>query len=58
MGPSARLRWSIFMIAFSAIYAVLIVKDPDLASAVAVGYIALLLTVFTIVNIWKKHHDR
>ena len=56
MGPNARLRWSIFMIVFSAIYALLIAKDRDLAEAAAVGYIALLLTVFVIVNIWKKHH--
>jgi hypothetical protein len=45
------------MIAFSAIYAVLIAKDRDLAEAAAVGYIALLLTIFVIVNTWKKHHD-
>lgn len=58
MGPNARLRWSIFMIVFSASYAMLIVEDRDLAEVVAVGYIALLLTVFAIVNIWKKHHDQ
>jgi len=58
MGPNARLRMSIFMIVFSAIYAVLIAENRDLAEALAVGYIALLLTVFVMVNIWKKqHHD-
>lgn len=46
------------MIVFSASYAMLIVEDRDLAEVVAVGYIALLLTVFAIVNIWKKHHDQ
>lgn len=58
MGPNTRLRMSLFMILFSAIYAVLIAEDRDLAEVVAVGYIALLLTVFTITNIWKKNHDR
>jgi len=55
MGPNTRLRLSMLMIIFSAIYAVLIAKDRDLAEVVAVGYIALLLTVFVTVNIWKKH---
>ena len=44
------------MIVFSAIYAVLIAEDRDLAEALAVGYIALLLTIFVTVNVWKKHH--
>ena len=58
MGPNTRLRMSIFMIVFSAVYAVLIAEDRDLAEVVAVGYIALLLTVFIIINMWKKDHDR
>lgn len=57
MGPNTRLRLSAFMIVFSVVYALLITEDRDLAEVVAVGYIALLLTVFVSVNIWKKHHD-
>lgn len=54
MGPNTRLRMSIFMIVFSMTYAILIVQDRDLAEVVAVGYIALLLTVFVVINTWKK----
>jgi cell division protein FtsW (lipid II flippase) len=42
------------MLVLSAAYAVLITKDPDVASAIALGYVALLLTIFAAVEIWKK----
>ena len=42
------------MILISASYAVLVAKDLELAKAVALGYIALMLTLIVIVNVWKK----
>lgn len=54
MTPNTRLRLIAIMIMFSAIYAVLIVADRDLAGVIAVGYIALVLTVFVAVNAWKS----
>jgi hypothetical protein len=41
----------------SAIYAVLVVKDPDIAQATMLGYVAVLLTVFVTNEIWKGHDD-
>jgi hypothetical protein len=54
MKPSLRLWLSVAMIVMSAIYAVTVVKNPQIASAIALGYVALLLTVFVLVNVWKK----
>jgi hypothetical protein len=42
------------LIILSAGYAVLVKKDPNLAAAVASGYVALLLTLFVVINVWKK----
>lgn len=54
MKPSIRLVLSTMMIAISALYAVLVVKSPSLASAISSGYVAVLLSVFFLVNFWKK----
>lgn len=54
MGPNARLRACALIIIASAIYAVLVAQNPNLAGAVASGYIALLLTVMFVLNVWKK----
>lgn len=54
MGPNTRLRLSVVMIVLSAIYAGLIVQDRDLAGIVAIGYIALLLTLIVLTNLWKR----
>lgn len=54
MNPRLRLALCAVMILLSAGYAVLVSKDKDLAEAVALGYIAVLLTIFTIVNVWKR----
>jgi len=54
MAPNTRLRLSAVMIVLSAFYAVLITQDRQLAEAVALGYIGLLLTVFFLTNIWKS----
>jgi hypothetical protein len=55
MTPSIRLALVALLIVGSAVYSLLVVSDPTLASAVASGYVALVLSIFTIVNVWKKH---
>jgi hypothetical protein len=42
------------MILGSASYGVLVKKDPAIASAVAMGYVALILTIFVAVQVWRK----
>lgn len=54
MRPRTRLALSLAMIIASATYGLLIVEDPNIAEAVAMGYVAVLLTVFFAVNLWKK----
>lgn len=54
MTPRARLNLLAGIIIFSAAYAVIVRKDPSLASALASGYVALLLTVLAIVTFWRK----
>lgn len=54
MTALTRLRLTALMIIFSALYAVIVVQDPGVASAVSSGYIAILLTVFIIVEIWRR----
>lgn len=54
MRPDIRLLLVAVIIVGSALYALLIVKDSALASAVASGYVAAMLTVFALVNLWKR----
>lgn len=54
MRPRTRLALSLAMIVASASYGLLIVEDTNIAEAVAMGYVAVLLTVFFAVNLWKK----
>lgn len=54
MKANTRLALSLAVIVLSAIYAVLVTKNPALASAIASGYVAVLLTIFLLVNVWKK----
>lgn len=53
MGPNTRLNLSVVVILGSAIYGLLVIEAPSLAEAVALGYIAALLTVLTALNLWK-----
>jgi hypothetical protein len=53
MKPSLRLFLCVAMILISAGYSVLVIKDIDVAKAIALGYIALMLTILVIVNIGK-----
>lgn len=54
MNPRLRLWLCAGMILLSAIYAVLVSKNVELAKAAALGYIAVMLTVIVIINVWKK----
>lgn len=54
MHNRTRLFWSATIILISSLYAVLVAESPDVASAIMLGYVALLLTIFTIIEIWKK----
>lgn len=54
MRPNARLLWVVVMILGSASYGVLVKKDPSVASAIALGYVGLILTIFVLVQVWRK----
>jgi len=54
MSASLRLFLCGALILISTVYAVLVARDPATASAIAAGYVALVVTVIFIVNIWKK----
>ncbi len=54
MRPNARLLWIAVLIIGSASYGVLVKKDPDFAQALMLGYIGLVLTIFMVVQIWRK----
>lgn len=54
MRPNIRLFWCAVIIVGSALYGLLIVRDPAFASAVASGYVAALLTVFFLISMWKR----
>jgi|tagenome__1003787_1003787.scaffolds.fasta_scaffold20513553_2 hypothetical protein len=54
MTAKTRLGWIATIIILSSAYALLVKKDPSIAGAVAVGYIALILTLFLLLNFWKK----
>lgn len=54
MTPATRGKLIIGLLALSVVYALLVGWNLELARVIAVGYIALMLTVLVIVNIWKK----
>jgi hypothetical protein len=54
MKPETRLVLCIMIIIASSGFAVLVARDPNLASALASGYVAVLLTWFVLCNLWKK----
>lgn len=56
MTPKTRLKLIVGLLALSSIYALLVGWNPELARAVAVGYIALMLTVLVLIQLWKKPH--
>jgi ABC-type uncharacterized transport system permease subunit len=54
MRPYTRLALAAVLIVISAAYAVLVKKDPSIASAIAVGYVAVLVTIITAIQIWRR----
>jgi len=54
LGANVRLWLCALIIVGSALYAVLVAYDPEIAQAVGVGYTAILLTIFLVINVWKK----
>lgn len=58
MAPKTRLFWVAVIIIGSFVYGIVIVANPRVASAIMLGYIAVLLTIFIVVDVWKKPHDR
>lgn len=54
MKPDTRLILSAFVIVGSALYGMLLLEAPKFAEAIALGYIALLLTILTTLNLWKR----
>lgn len=54
MTPRLRLWLCAVMILLSAGYAVLVAKNLEIAKAVALGYIGLMLTLLVIVNVWRR----
>jgi hypothetical protein len=57
MTASYRLLLCGGLILVSAVYAVLVARDPAFAAAVAAGYVAIVVTVILVVNLWKKDED-
>lgn len=58
MKPETRLALCIVIVVGSAAYAALVAYDRSLAYAVALGYLAVLLTIFVAMYIGKKKHER
>jgi hypothetical protein len=54
MRPNVRLGWSGFIVLGSIIYCILVIANPDIASALMLGYVGILLTVFFVNEVWKK----
>ena len=54
MRPSVRLWWCFVIVAVSVAYTVVLTQDKDFASAIALGYIALILTILMLTQMWKK----
>lgn len=53
---TARTRLAVLagVIIISAAYALLVKKDPQVAAAIASGYVAISLTIFLLVHVWRK----
>lgn len=54
MRANLRLLLCVFIVVSSAAYAVLVIENPPIAAAVSSGYVALLATIFILVNLWKR----
>lgn len=55
MKPQTRLKWVVVVITASIAYTFLVILDSDVAQALMLGYVGLLLTVFVVNEVWKSH---
>lgn len=55
MKPRTRLSWAVVLVVASIAYAVLVAADSDVAQALMLGYVGLLLTIFVANEVWKSH---
>lgn len=54
MSAVTRLKLSAMLLVLSAIYAVLISENTEVANAVAGGYIFIVLSTITVATFWRK----
>lgn len=54
MRPNIRLIWCLVVVIGSSLYAVLVATNPNVASAVVLGYVAVLLTIFVLNEVWRR----
>lgn len=54
MKANTRLAVCGLVILLSALYGLILNRDQGLAEAVALGYIAIVLTLLFILNVWKR----
>lgn len=54
MTAKLRLTFCGVLILLSAVYALIVSIDIELAKVVALGYISLVLTIFLLLNIWRR----
>jgi hypothetical protein len=54
MTSQTRLRLSICMVMLSTIYGIIVALSYSVAANTASWYVAILLIVFTVSNLWKK----
>lgn len=55
MKQKTRLSLILLIIIGSAVYALLMAYDDELARTIVLGYIGVILTAFFFVEVWKKH---
>lgn len=55
MRPSTRLLWISVAILLSISYGVIIAVNAAIATALVLGYVALLLTIFVLCEVWKRN---
>lgn len=54
MLPKTRLYLCGFLLVISALYASLIAVNTAVATAVALGYVAVVVTIMLALNVWRR----
>lgn len=55
MTAQSRLKVCALMVVLSVLYGwVIATQGSEVASAIGIGYVALILTGFLVVNVWKR----